>query len=195
MRALFYLRIAIDQQNHPSLHDMNSQRPARNLRIVSLWAATLVLSACGGGSSSTNIGHETPAEPPVAQEWQWQLPEGWSPPIVPADNPMSTAKVELGRRLFHDTRLSANHTQSCASCHTQASAFTDNRALSRGATGEVHPRNAQPLANVAYNTTLNWAHPDVTTLEQQMRAPLWQVAHRARHQRQQLRRSTCALAC
>lgn len=92
---------------------------------------------------------------------------------MPADNPMSTAKVELGRRLFHDTRLSANHTQSCAGCHTQASAFTDNRALSRGATGEVHPRNAQPLANVAYNTTLNWAHPDVTTLEQQMRTPLF----------------------
>jgi cytochrome c peroxidase len=37
-------------------------------------------------------------------------------------------------------------TQSCASCHAQASAFADNRALSRGATGEDHPRNAQPLA-------------------------------------------------
>ena len=92
---------------------------------------------------------------------------------MPADNPMNAAKVELGRRLFYDVRLSGNGTQSCASCHTQASAFTDNRSLARGSTGDIHPRNAQPLANVAYNTTLNWANPTVTTLEQQIQAPLF----------------------
>ena len=86
---------------------------------------------------------------------------------------MSTAKVELGRALFHDVRLSGNATQSCASCHTQESAFTDNRSLSRGSTGEVHPRNAQPLANVAWNTTFTWAHPDERTLEHQMLKPIF----------------------
>lgn len=78
--------------------------------------------------------------------------------------PHGQDKVELGRALFHDPRISGNGTQSCASCHAQASAFTDNRALSRGATGEVHPRNAQPLANVAFSTTLNWANPNERTL-------------------------------
>ena len=92
---------------------------------------------------------------------------------MPADNPMSTAKVALGRALFYDTRLSGNNTQSCASCHSQASAFTDNRALSRGSTGEVHPRNAQPLANVAWSTTLTWANPDERTLEHQMLTPIF----------------------
>ena len=53
-----------------------------------------------------------------------------------------------------------------------ASAFTDSRALSRGSTGQVHPRNAQSLVNVAYHTTLNWANPEVTTLEAQMLTPL-----------------------
>ena len=92
---------------------------------------------------------------------------------MPADNPMSAAKVDLGRALFYDTRLSGNRTQSCASCHTQSSAFTDSRALSRGSTGEVHPRNALALANAAWNTTYNWAHPNERTLEHQMRTPIF----------------------
>ena len=70
-------------------------------------------------------------------------------------------------------RLLGNGTQACSSCHAQVGAFTDNRALSRGATGDVHPRNAQPLANVAYVSALNWANPTVTTLEQQMLTPLF----------------------
>ncbi len=49
--------------------------------------------------------------------YAWTLPPGFPPPVVPADNPMSAAKVELGRRLFYDTRLSTNRTQSCAICH------------------------------------------------------------------------------
>lgn len=132
-------------------------------------AALLValgVQACGGGGPSA-------ATTPEAAVWQWKLPPGFTAPAVPADNPMSTAKVELGRALFHDVRLSGNATQSCASCHTQESAFTDNRSLSRGSTGEVHPRNAQPLANVAWNTTFTWAHPDERTLEHQMLKPIF----------------------
>lgn len=135
-------------------------------------AATATLAACGGGSG-TAAEWLPPAPPPAAPTWAWSLPSGFTPPVVPADNPMSTAKVELGQRLFYDVRLSGNGTQSCAGCHAQASAFTDNRLLSRGSTGATHPRNAQPLTNVAYNTTFNWATPNVTTLEQQMHAPLF----------------------
>ena len=133
----------------------------------------VLLTACGGGD-----GDELAATlPPAASTpWQWTLPPGWAPPVVPADNPMNADKVELGRRLFHEPRLSGNGTLACSGCHTQASAFTDNRALARGATGEGHPRNSQPLANVAYSTTLNWARPDVRTLEQQMLAPLFNTA-------------------
>lgn len=55
---------------------------------------------------------------------------------------------ELGRRLFNDTRLSANQTQSCASCHQQQLAFTDGRKVGVGSTGEHHTRNVPTLTNV-----------------------------------------------
>lgn len=142
------------------------------MAAAALWSACALLAACGGGSSS-DASSNPPQTPPVAETWQWNLPAGFSAPVVPVDNPMSPAKVALGRALFHDPRISGNGTQSCASCHAQASAFTDNRALSRGATGEVHPRNAQPLANVAFSTTLNWANPNQRTLEQQMLTPIF----------------------
>ena len=72
---------------------------------------------------------------------------------------MTEAKVQLGRRLFYDKRLSDNQTMSCASCHDQRLAFTDGLAHSQGATGEPHPRSAMSLANVAYAASLTWANP------------------------------------
>ncbi len=106
-------------------------------------------------------------------EYQWNLP-AWAPkPIVPADNPMTIAKVELGRHLFYERRLSVNGTQSCASCHLQARAFTDGKAVASGATGEQHPRNSMSLTNIAYNSVLTWANPLMTKLEQQGLVPLF----------------------
>jgi cytochrome c peroxidase len=103
----------------------------------------------------------------------WNLPAGFPMPRVPADNPMSEAKVELGRRLFYDKKLSLNETQSCASCHIQALAFTDGRTSALGSTGEMHRRNAQGLANVAYVTALTWANPLVESLETQALLPIF----------------------
>lgn len=105
--------------------------------------------------------------------WDWNLPRGFPKPKVPKDNPMTQAKVDVGRRLFYDTRLSGNQTQSCASCHQQALAFTDGRAQSIGSTGELHPRSAPSLVNIAYASTLTWANPALTSLERQMEVPLF----------------------
>jgi cytochrome c peroxidase len=107
-----------------------------------------------------------------SSEFQWQLPEGLPLPEVPLDNPMSEVKVELGRRLFYDTRLSGNGTVSCASCHIQALAFTDGKARSIGATGAVHPRSAMSLVNSAYASRLTWANPLLDRLEDQALTPL-----------------------
>lgn len=93
-------------------------------------------------------------------------------PVVPADNPMSAAKVELGRRLFYDKRLSGNGTQSCASCHRQELAFTDGLARASGSTGQGHPRSSMSLANVAYTPFLTWANGEVTSLEAQALVPM-----------------------
>ncbi len=92
---------------------------------------------------------------------------------VPDDNPPTPAGIELGRHLFYDTRLSGNGTQACASCHLQALAFSDGKALPTGATGEVLLRNSPALVNVGYNATLTWANPALTTIEQQALIPLF----------------------
>ena len=94
-------------------------------------------------------------------------------PRVPADNPMSSAKVELGRRLFYDTRLSGNGAYACSSCHQQARAFTDGRAHAIGSTGATHPRSSMSLANVAYNVTFGWADPGLRSLEAQIAVPMF----------------------
>jgi cytochrome c peroxidase len=81
--------------------------------------------------------------------------------------------VELGRHLFYDTRLSANNTQSCGSCHSQERAFTDGRATAQGSTGELHRRNSMSLANVAYVASLTWANPVLPDLEAQALVPIF----------------------
>lgn len=105
-------------------------------------------------------------------DYVWQLPAELPRPKVPFDNPMSDAKVELGRRLFYDTRLSGNGTTSCGSCHIQVLAFTDGRARSVGATGEEHPRSSMSLVNSAYATRLTWANPLLDRAEDQALTPL-----------------------
>ena len=107
-----------------------------------------------------------------ANHYEWNLPRNLPAPAVPADNPMSDAKVELGRRLFYDTRLSVNGTISCAHCHVQELAFTDGLPRSLGATGEIHPRNAMSLVNAAYGSRLTWANHLLSDLEIQALTPL-----------------------
>jgi cytochrome c peroxidase len=86
---------------------------------------------------------------------------------------MNEAKVELGRHLFYDRRLSGNGTQTCASCHRQARAFTDGRARAVGSTGELHPRGSQSLANVAYNASFTWVEAGRRSLEDQALGPMY----------------------
>ena len=72
---------------------------------------------------------------------------------------MTAAKVELGRYLFYERRMSVNGKASCATCHRQSLAFTDGRPVAVGATGEPHSRNAMSLVNVAYAGGLTWNNP------------------------------------
>ena len=126
-------------------------------RVVLLLLATLL--ACAPAAA------ETP--------YVLDLPRGFPPPDIPPDNPLTWERVELGRLLFYDTKLSGNQTFSCASCHEQALAFTDGRARALGSTGEVHPRGAMALANIAYAGTLAWANPLLFALEEQALIPMF----------------------
>ena len=105
----------------------------------------------------------------------WNLPS-WAPvPKIPKDNPMSDAKVNLGRHLFYEKRLSISRTMSCGSCHQQKKAFTDGRRIALGATGQNHSRNTLTLANVAYSPILTWADPGSRRLEEHPLTPLFSV--------------------
>ncbi len=146
----------------------------RQLAPWVLAAAAAALTGCGGGGTSvTDTAGTTPGATFPPGNWTWELPSGFAVPKVPEGNPMSAAKVDLGRFLFYDKRLSGNGTQSCASCHHQDKAFTDGKAVAVGSTGQFHPRAAQGLANVAYNATLTWVNPSLVTLEKQMEVPLF----------------------
>ena len=115
------------------------------------------------------------AGPVAAADWTWRLPDYVPAPRAPDDNPMSVAKVDLGRRLFYDKRLSGEGDIACASCHEQARAFTDGRALSPGATGARTHRNSPSIVNAAWHATYTWANPALTTLERQMEGYLRQL--------------------
>jgi cytochrome c peroxidase len=121
-----------------------------------LLAALLAAGACAGQD-------EPPALP---------LPAGFPAPFIPADNPYSAEKAELGRHLFYDERLSGNGEQACAGCHRQELAFTDGLPTAIGSTGEVGALNAPSLANVAYAMPLGWAKPELHTLEEQLLGPM-----------------------
>jgi cytochrome c peroxidase len=145
------------------------------MSVARLRAAVLGLVAWAAATgltlyymSSTGEAARTPSA-----GYAWDLPEEFPVPRTPKSNPMSKAKVANGRRLFYDVRLSGNQTQSCGSCHQQGKAFTDGRAQAIGSTGQAHPRGAQSLVNVAYDSTLTWANPSLVTLEAQMLVPLF----------------------
>ena len=105
--------------------------------------------------------------------YKWDLPQ-WAPePIVPPDNPMSREKVELGRHLFYDKRLSSDASMSCATCHQQEKAFTDGKARSEGIDGTLGGRSAMSLANAGYLPVLTWMNPNLNSLEIQALIPIF----------------------
>jgi cytochrome c peroxidase len=126
----------------------------------------IALCLCGALTNAGAVAAES-------GDYHWSLPPGFPKPAVPPDNPMSLAKVQLGCRLFFDTRLSITGTYACASCHRPELAFSDGRATAVGATGELVRRNTMSLTNVAYNAAYTWASKGTVTLEAQIDRPLF----------------------
>lgn len=104
------------------------------------------------------------------------VPSNFPPVPVPSDNPITPAKVALGKALFFERRLSSEGTISCASCHAPARSFSDApNQVSRGVGGALGQRNAPTLINVAYRTSLFW-DGRATTLEDQAKSALMHSA-------------------
>lgn len=105
--------------------------------------------------------------------YQWQLPAGFEPVPEGQDGPLLAARVELGRQLFYDKRISANGTQSCASCHQPQRAFSDGMPQAIGSTGETHPHNTPSLFNSGYLQQFGWQSPERTSIEAQVNEALF----------------------
>lgn len=75
-----------------------------------------------------------------------------SVPTLPSDNPLTVAKVQLGRMLFYNKNLSSDGTVSCASCHNQQNAFSDINKFSVGVDGATGDRQAMAIFNMAWHT-------------------------------------------
>ncbi|HEX6810968.1 MAG TPA: cytochrome c peroxidase [Planctomycetota bacterium] len=76
--------------------------------------------------------------------------------VTPADNPLTAAKVELGKQLFFDARLSGSGKMSCSSCHFPEQAFTDGKAVSTKDDGTDNTRNSPTMYNVGYLDKFYW---------------------------------------
>lgn len=98
-------------------------------------------------------------------------PLGLPPVIWPEDNPYSAAKVELGRFLYFDTRVSSDNSTSCASCHAPEKGFTDGAPVSTGIGGQKGGRSAPTVINRAYSTQQFW-DGRAASLEEQAIGPI-----------------------
>jgi cytochrome c peroxidase len=136
-------------------------------RVLGLAAALVVAGACEEAA---------PEEQSIATQDEvralLRVPDHLQTPAYPDFNVPTAAKIELGRHLFYDERLSGNETQACAGCHEQALAFADGLRTPTGSTGVVLARNSQGLANVAYASTLTWANSGLLELEDQIQIPI-----------------------
>ena len=98
------------------------------------------------------------------------LPEDLAP-YIPADNPLTPAKVELGRQLYFDPRLSRDGSVSCASCHHPDHGWTDRRPVSTGIEGQQGGRSAPTVMNRILGRTQFW-DGRAATLEEQAAGPV-----------------------
>jgi cytochrome c peroxidase len=144
-------------------------------RWLAVLAVTAASSGCSQGSERDATAEPEPGAPqPSEAEVRalLGLPDRFALPAIPEYNPISAEKIELGRRLFYDVRLSANRTQSCSTCHLQHLAFSDGLKTPKGSSGQQLHRNSPGLANVLYFSTLTWANPSLRHLEDQLPVPI-----------------------
>lgn len=93
------------------------------------------------------------------------------PPEIPDDNPLTEAKVKLGRKLFFDPVLSESKDVACASCHRPDHGFASPDAVAVGINGRVGSRNAPSILNRAYGETFLW-DGGASSLEEQALTPI-----------------------
>lgn len=137
---------------------------ARSVPFALVACASAVIAAACGKDEFADHGR-------VGTPYMLHTPANFPPMPVPLDNPLTVEGVRLGRYLFYDRRLSGNNHQSCATCHSHSTSFTDGVSTSTGIDGINGTRNAMPLVNLAWQHFFFWDGRS-RTLEQQVLEPV-----------------------
>ena len=135
--------------------------------FVGLAALLLIMSSIAGvfAFNSLNVSHAQlvlEARTPIAID----RPEGLPTFSIPSDNPVTKGKVELGKQLFFDKRLSKNDSIACADCHRFQAGWSDPRVASIGVASVPTERNSQSILNVGYSAFLFWDGRSMSLEEQ-----------------------------
>jgi len=146
--------------------------------VAALVALGGLLTICGCEQKSGEA--PTPAkpkatvapEPTAASATQVPtVPLGLPPLKVPDDNPMTAEKIELGKMLYFDKRLSKEKDIACATCHDPKMAWAENTPTSHGIHGQLGDRNSPTVINAAYMPAQFW-DGRAATLEEQALGPI-----------------------
>ncbi len=146
------------------------------LRLTTLTALAFCIIACSAGVEK-EPGSETPqplkGETLVSNGYSIELPLGLQADAayIPDDNPLTAGKIELGRKLFFDPRLSHDGSVSCATCHAPDMGFSDGSPVSTGIESQKGGRNAPTVMNRLFSVEQFWdgRSPD---LEDQALGPI-----------------------
>jgi len=133
----------------------------KKIIVAFIFIVPLLFVACDKGED----------EVPAATPYTLVIPQGLPPMNIPSNNPLTVEGVALGKRLFYDPILSANNTQSCASCHLQETGFSETTQYSTGIDGIEGTRNAMPLINLGWQTKFFW-DGGANGLESQVMGPI-----------------------
>ncbi len=141
--------------------------------ISSMVLGGMVLFGLGGAAPSSAADPKADTATQVTSgEYTLQLPFGLDPGsvVIPEDNPLTKDKIELGRALFFDKRLSKDNTIACANCHMAKFAFTDGQPVSTGIRGQKGGRSAPVSFNRLFSKGQFW-DGRAATLEEQSIGP------------------------
>lgn len=92
----------------------------------------------------------------LGQEFEFSVPRGLGRLVIPEDNAVTRAKVELGKQLYFDPRLSRDNTVSCATCHDPKNGWSNGERFATGVRGQVGGRNAPTIINAAFQRFQFW---------------------------------------
>lgn len=104
-------------------------------------------------------------------QYNFKIPLGLIEPDIPADNPITAGKVELGKKLYFDKRLSIDDSVSCATCHDPKFGFAENKKVSDGVKGGKGKRNAPTVLNAVFYDLQFW-DGRAASLEEQAKGPI-----------------------